>query len=204
MNVILGIKKDMTQVFRKDGRVLPATLVDVSDVRLIGKREKAKDGYSALVLAIGKKKRALKSESTKFSKLGYVPRFVREFRIEDESVSKIGEKVEADVFKVGDKVKVTGTTKGRGFAGVIKRYNFKGGPRTHGQSNKERSPGSIGGGTRPGRVFKGKRMPGHMGVNTRTVANLEIVRIDKENSIIAIKGALPGSRNSLVKIVSIK
>ena len=200
---IIGTKKDMCQVFDKDGTAISCTIIDVSDVKVVGKREKSKDGYEAVMFGIGKKKNSNKSEKSKYSNLKYVPKKVCEFRsdkISGVGDLKIGDEVRAGVFSDGDKVKLTGITKGKGFQGVVKRWNFAGGPRTHGQSDRERSPGSIGGGTDPGRVFKGKKMPGHMGSRIKTLINVEIVKVDDKNSLILVKGAVPGARNSLVRI----
>lgn len=193
----------MTQIFTKEGKVVPCTIIDVSDVRIVGKRTKNKDGYDAIILGIGKKKKPNKCEIVKYKELKYVPNKSFEFRdkiIKEEVKINVGEEIKADIFKEGDKVNVTGVVKGRGFQGVVKRWNFKGGPRTHGQSDRERTGGSIGAGTTPGRVLKGKKMPGRMGGNKKTILNLEIVKVDQENSILCIKGAVPGARNSLVRI----
>ena len=203
MSAILGLKRDMTQIFGKDGRLIPCTILDVSGVKMVGKRTKEKDGYEAIILGLGRKKHPTKAEISKFKNLKYVPQHIAEFRtdrIENITDLKIGDGVRADVFKVDDKVNISGKTKGKGFQGVIKRWGFHGGPRTHGQSDRERAPGSIGGGTDPGRVFKGKKMPGHMGFRTKTVVNLKIVKVDSENNLLCVKGAVPGSRNSVLKI----
>lgn len=193
----------MTQIFKENGDVVPCTIVDVADVRVIGKKTEKTDGYMAVILGIGSKRKPSKAEIGKFKKLKYVPGVTFEFRMNDlEKLGdyNIGDKVNADLFKVGDIVNVTGVTKGKGFQGVVKRWRFKGGPRTHGQSDRERSPGSIGGGTTPGRVFKGKKMPGRMGNKKKTILNIEIVKVDAKNSILCLRGAVPGGRNSMIKI----
>lgn len=199
--MVIGKKKEMTQLFQEDGKVVPCTIIDVSGVKVVGKRSKAKDGYEAIILGLGKKKRPTKAEVGKYKGLKYVPQYVREFRLEkSEEGFKTGEEVKLDRFKVGDKIYVTGTTKGKGFQGVVKRWGFHGGDRTHGQSDRERAPGSIGAGTDPGRVFKGKKMPGHMGNRAKTVLNLKVVKVDDKNSLLCVKGAVPGGRNSILKI----
>lgn len=203
MSVIVGQKREMTQIFDKGGRVVPCTIVDVSNTKVVALRTLKRDGYDAIILGFGKKKKPKKVEIGKYKKLKYVPQFVCEFRkerIDKEKDYAIGDEVKAAAFNIGDKVDVTGVTKGKGFQGVVRRWGFKGGPRTHGQSDRERAPGSIGGGTDPGRVFKGKKMPGHMGMRTKTVLNLEVVKIDTKNDLLCIKGALPGWRNSYLKI----
>lgn len=201
MDSILGFKKEMTQLFDEKGKVLPCTVIDVSGVKVVGERTKEKDGYKAVILGIGRKKGATRSQQGRFKRLRYVPKFVREFRLEDgETNFKFGQEVKADVFTIGEKVKITGVTKGKGFQGVVRRWGFHGGPRTHGQSDRKRAGGSIGAGTTPGRVLKGKKMPGHMGAEKKSILNLEIVKVDKENSLICVKGAVPGARNSLLLI----
>lgn len=200
MEFIIGIKKEMTRVFAEDGRVLPVTLVDVDDVYLVGTKVEEKDGYNAVVLGIGKKKKANKAETTKFKKLKFVPKIVREFRVDSlpEDI-EIGTKVDFDLDK-NSKVDIVGITKGKGFAGVVKRWGFAGGPKTHGQSDRHRAPGSIGSGTTPGRVFKGKKMPGRMGGERQTTKNLRLIENDKENKLLYIKGAVPGHKQSFVLI----
>jgi large subunit ribosomal protein L3 len=203
MDIIIGTKKGMTQIFNEEGNVVPCTILDVSEVKVVGKRTKEKDGYEAIILGMGKRKKANKAQEGKFKELEYVPQFVSEFRVdEEEDIANIniGDEVSVKNFKVGDKVNVTGTTKGKGFQGVVKRWGFHGGSRTHGQSDRERAPGSIGAGTDPGRVFKGKKMPGHMGAKTKTVLNLPVVKLDEKNSLICVMGAVPGAYNSIVKV----
>lgn len=201
MKAILGLKKGMTQIFGKDGNVIVCTIIDVTDVKVVGKRTKEVDGYEAVVLGIGKKKKPTKSEVGKYKSLKYVPKTAFEFKdfvnLED---LKLGDEVKADIFEVGDKVDASAVTKGKGFQGVVKRWGFHGGSRTHGQSDRERAPGSIGGGTDPGRVFKGKKMPGHMGAKIKTVLNLEVVKVNKEDSLLCLKGAVPGHKNTVVKV----
>lgn len=201
MKAIIAQKKEMTQVFGEDGSVVPVTIVDVNEVYMIGKKDEDKDGYQAIILGKGKKKNANKPELGKYKKLGFVPNFIKEIRdtaIEMEENTLI----DATLFENGEVVSVTGDTKGKGFQGVVKRWGFHGGPKTHGQSDRWRAPGSIGSGTTPGRVYKGKKMAGRMGGNQITVKNLEIVLVDKENGLIGIKGSIPGNKGSYIIIKS--
>lgn len=191
----------MTQVYDNDsGEAYPVTLIDIDNVKIVGKKNIEKDGYFAVILGLGKKKNTTKSERVKYKKIGFVPAKVVEFRIEEEPKDiKIGQDWFPE-FEEGSKVNVRGRSKGKGFAGVVKRWGFKGGPKTHGQSDRWRSAGSIGAGTSPGRVFKGKKMPGRMGDKNLTVENLRVIRLMKEEGIIAIRGAVPGHRNGYVLI----
>ena len=205
MKALIGIKKKMTQIFNDEGIVVPVTLIMVKDVIIAARKSKEKDGYEALVLGMGKKKHGTKAELGKYKSLGYVPEFVRETKINGaEEISKldVGTKLAPDIFTVNDKVDVVGVSKGKGFQGVVKRWHFKGGPHTHGQSDRERHPGSIGQRMTPGRVFKGKKMGGRMGGDVKTVKNLRIVIVDKEQGLLGIKGAIPGNRGSFVMIIS--
>jgi len=204
MKFIIGYKKGMTQIFDDKGNTIPSTVIDVREVVYLGEKEEKKDGYNSISIGIGKKRKPSKAEKGKYKKLKYVPKKVVEFRVDDlKEYEKynIGDKFDVGGLKKGDKVKVTGITKGKGFQGVVKRWRFKGGKRTHGQSDRERAPGSIGGGTDPGRVFKGKKMPGHMGNKVKTVLNLEVVKVGEKEDYICLKGGVPGSKNSLIKIV---
>jgi large subunit ribosomal protein L3 len=200
MSFALGKKIEMTQVFTDDGRVLPVTVLDVNDVKVIGTRTEGKDGYNAVILGFGKKRKPTKSEQGKYKKIGYVPFFIAEFRVDSLEGYEAGEDLKLGTFKEGSKVNISGITKGKGFQGVVKKYGFAGGPKTRGQSDRQRAPGSIGSGTTPGRVYKGKKMPGHMGNVSRTIKNLELVKIDADNKYILVKGAVPGNKGSIVKI----
>ncbi|MBI2443034.1 MAG: 50S ribosomal protein L3 [Candidatus Levybacteria bacterium] len=204
IQAFFGSKKQQTQLFLTDGTRIPVTLVRVADMPVIQVKTKDKEGYSALQLGVGvgKKKhwsKALLGHLAK-AKLPSFPKKIVEIRLlADETVPTVGELVRvADVLKTGDIVSVTGTSKGKGFAGGVKRYQFKGGPRTHGQSNRERAPGSLGQTTTPGRVYRGKRMAGHMGQDTVTLKNLLIVAVVGDT--VYIKGLLPGAVNSIVRV----
>lgn len=201
MKTIIGLKKNMSQIFQKDGNVIPVTFIDVADVVIAHKKTLEKDGYEAYVIAIGKKKNPSKAEIGKFKELGYVPEHAVEAELDLEL--KIGDKLSPEIFSEIKKVNITGITKGKGFQGVVKRWGFKGGPRTHGQSDRQRHPGSIGMRTTPGRVFKGKKMGGRMGGDAKTVKNLRLIEIDPANSLLAVKGAVPGNKNSLVIVTAL-
>jgi len=199
---ILGRKLGMTQVWSEDDRLVPVTVVEAGPCVISQIRTVERDGYTALQFAYGdiKTGKANKPTAGHFAKAGSEPKkHVREVRVDDTDEYKIGDEVKADVFEVGDAISVTGTSKGKGFAGVIKRHNFQGGRATHG-SHHHRTPGSIGQASTPSRVFKGKKMPGRMGGDTITVRNLEIVRIDVEQNLLIIKGAVPGGKGSILTI----
>ena len=205
---IIGIKIDQGQAFDVSGVRIPVTRIDVSGCRVVRVKTAAKDGYDAVVLGVGSKRAQTltKPELALFKKSGLdknPPRFLQEVSVSAEDISTLTSgntlKVE-EIFTPNDTVAVTGISKGKGFAGGVKRHHFKGGPRTHGQSDRERAPGSIGQTTTPGRVYKGKRMAGRMGNDRVTVKNLKVVSIDYKSGILTIKGVVPGGRNSLLII----
>lgn len=201
MKALLAQKREMTQIYDEDGAVIPVTILDVSDVYVIGIKNSDKDGYNATILGKGKKKNANKPEVGKYKKLGFVPNYIKEIRdlvLETDENSKLT----ASLFQNGEIVSVTGSSKGKGFQGVMKRWNFHGGPKTHGQSDRWRAPGSIGSGTTPGRVYKGKKMAGRMGGEQITVKNLEVVFVDEKNELLGIKGAVPGNKGAFILIKS--
>ena len=195
MKGILGIKKDMTQVFREDGNVIPVTLIDTEGCFVCAEKNEKRDGYNATVLGLGVKKHPTKPEKGKYKKM-YTPQFSKEIGVL-ENIS-IGDKISCNIFTIGEKVNIAGVSKGKGFTGVVKRWGFHGGPRTHGQSDKERHGGSIGSGTTLGNVKKGKKMPGRSGGDKIIVKNLEI--IDIKDNILVVKGAIPGARGGLLII----
>lgn len=196
---LLGIKQEMTQYFDTEGRAVAVTVVDVSKNVVVGKRTSEKDGYESTILGLGTKKNSSKGEVKKFEKLGFVPQFIveaRDLKVDDEKLYK-----PLEIDGVENKtVNVTGISKGKGFQGVVKRWGFHGGPKTHGQSDRHRAPGSIGSGTTPGRVYKGKKMGGHMGGVRKTVENLQLLKYLKDENLVLIKGAIPGNKGSLVVI----
>ena len=195
----LGKKIGMPQLFREDGRVVPVTVIEAGPCVVTQVKTKETDGYEAIQLGYGDVKRRNKPEAghLKDSRLS---RYLREVTTDDTSEFTVGQTIGVDIFQAGEKIDVIGKSKGRGFAGTMKRWDFGGGPRTHGQSDRARAPGSIGGGTTPGKVYKGLKMSGHMGNRRITVKGLEIVEIDAERNLLMIKGGIPGATNSLVQI----
>lgn len=200
---IIGKKIGMSQVFEQNGNMVPVTVVEAGPCQIVQVKTPEKDGYSAVQLGFEKKpeKRVSKPMLGHFKSASAEPyRFLSEIRDFESEKSKIGDIISVDLFKIGDMVKVSGVTKGKGFQGVVKRYNFKGGPKTHGQSDRLRAPGSIGASAYPSRVIKGMKMAGRMGGDNKTVRGLSIVKIDKENNLLYIKGAVPGAQNGIVTI----
>jgi len=200
---ILGKKIGMTQIFTEDGQAVPVTVIEAGPCKVVQVKTKENDGYDAVQLGFEHKKERLVNKPLlgHFKKAGVVPfRYLREFRDFDNEYCEPGKEVTVDVFTEGDIIKVTGTTKGKGFQGVVRRHGFGGGPRTHGQSDRTRAPGSIGASSFPSRVIKGLRMAGRMGGKKVTVKGLTILKIDKENNLLFVKGSIPGPRNGLVII----
>ena len=200
LQAIIGQKIDQTQKFLENGTRIPVTRLWVKENVVVSHKTIDKDNYSAIQLGFGQKKKAGKAQmgQTKGAGLTTAPKFLKEVRMEKE-LSSVGETINAaEVFKPGDMINVTGISKGKGYAGVVKRHHFKGGPRTHGQSDRERAPGSIGQTTTPGRVYKGKRMAGRMGNETATIRNLEVVDVSEDT--ILVKGLVPGGRNTLIMV----
>ena len=199
MEAILGRKLGMTQVFSSGGEARGVTVVEAGPCVVVQIKTQEKDGYDAIQLGFGARKRINDPQRGHMKRLGQF-RYLREVRVDDANAYKIGQRVGAELFEEGDVVDVVGRSKGKGFAGVIKRYQFHGGPKTHGQSDKHRSPGSIGAGTTPGRVRKGLHMAGHMGDVRVTVRNLKIFESNPARGLILIEGAVPGGVNGLVRI----
>jgi len=203
MKGILGRKVGMTEKFTTDGRVIPVTVIEVEPNVITQVKTKETDGYNAIQLGVvdKKEKHATKAEIGHAKKAGVAPkRFLKEIRVEDVAQYELGSTIKADTFEVGEKVDVTGTSKGKGFAGVIKRHNQSRGPETHG-SRYHRRPGSMGT-MRPMRVLKGKKLAGHMGCETVTIQNLEIIDVNIVDNYILVSGNVPGAKNSLVLIKS--
>lgn len=194
----------MRTYFESDGKAIPITELLAGPCVVTALRSKDKNGYSALQIGFGtKKKNNSKSILGLYAKLGIkeIPKVVKEIRVENSEGFQIGQEIKvSDILKEGDLISATGISKGKGFAGVVKRWHFKGGPKTHGQSDRQRAPGSIGSTTTPGRVFKGKKMAGKMGQRTFTVKNLKIIKVDSENNTVLIKGAIPGNKGSVVTL----
>lgn len=195
MKFILGKKIGMTQIW-KDNKVIPVTLIEAGPCFITQIKTKEKDGYQAVQIGLEKIE---KENKIKKSQKNKPYRYLREFRIENIENLKVGDSIDVSQFEVGDKVKISGISKGKGFQGVVKRWGFSGRNATHGVKHEERKPGSIGSAF-PQRVIKGKKMPGRMGNQRVTVKNLEIVDIDKEKAIIAVKGAVPGKKGQLLEI----
>ncbi len=201
MKFLLATKQEMTQYFSEDGKCIAATLLSAGPITVTALRTKEKDGYEAVQFGFGTQlpKRVNKAQQGALKELGYF-RYMREYRPESVSVDiKVGDKVSVDTFTLGDDVTVTGTSKGKGFQGVVKRHGFHGGPRSHGQKHSEREPGSIGA-TGPQRVIPGTRMAGRMGSDTVTVKGLKVLAVDTTNNLLLVSGAIPGRRGTLIEI----
>ncbi|MEG0071500.1 MAG: 50S ribosomal protein L3 [Raoultibacter sp.] len=202
MNTIFGTKLGMTQVFSEDDRLLPVTVIQANPNKVCQVKTVATDGYEAVQMGFGviKEKKVNKPMAGHFAKQGTTPvRHLREVRVENAADFSVGDEVGVGIFADAAKVDVTSTSKGKGFAGVMKRYNFKGGPGGHG-SHFHRAPGSVGQCATPSRVFKGLHLPGHMGCETVTTKNLQVVKIDEEQNLILVKGAVPGGKNATVRV----
>lgn len=199
LNTILGIKKQMAQMFLSDGQRIPVTVIQADPCLVTQVKTPEKDGYRAIQVGLGEKKqtkRAMPGHGKKGIKVS--PRFLRELEIEEEDKFSVGDVITADkLLQPGDLVNITGTSRGKGFTGVVKRWGFKGGPRTHGQSDRERAPGSIGQTTTPGRVYKGKKMAGRAGGATVTVRNLTVVKVEQTGEIW-VTGQVPGIKTGLL------
>ncbi|HHW58184.1 MAG TPA: 50S ribosomal protein L3 [Clostridia bacterium] len=199
---ILGKKHGMTQIFNEKGEVIPVTVIEAGPCVVVQKKTVETDGYNAIQVGFGdvKEKRLTKPLIGHFKKAGApFKRYLREFRLDDISGYEVGSKIKVDIFKPGDRVDVTGISKGKGFAGVVKRYGANRGPMSHG-SKYHRRVGSMGATTDPGRTFKGKIMPGHMGHERVTIQNLEVVKVDPELNLLLVKGSVPGPKGSLLII----
>lgn len=202
---ILGTKLGMTQVFDENNRIVPVTVVQAGPNVVTQVRDKDKDGYSAVQLAFGQidPRRVNKPKTGHFEKAGVTPRrYLAELRTNDADSYEVGQEITAEVFETGAVVDVTGTTKGKGYAGVMKRHGFKGQGASHGNQAKHRAPGSIGGCATPGRVFKGVRMAGRMGNNRVTTQGLTVHSVRVEDGLLLIKGAVPGPKGGLIFVRS--
>ncbi|KKR79930.1 MAG: 50S ribosomal protein L3 [Candidatus Daviesbacteria bacterium GW2011_GWA1_41_61] len=206
IDTLLGVKKYMTSTYDARGRRVGVTVIEVQPNMITQiKSDDSKDGYQAVQLGYGAKKSVKKPQlgHLKKAKVAGRLRWLKEIRGEEKGAS-LGEQIEVSkIFKKGDAVKVSGLSKGRGFQGGVKRYGFAGGPKTHGQSDRHRAPGSIGSGTTPGRVLKGKRMAGHMGASQVSVRGLEVISVDKLNNFLVVKGGVPGHPGALLRIQNI-
>jgi large subunit ribosomal protein L3 len=196
---IIGKKIGMTQVFPDDGRLTAVTAIEAGPCVVTQIKTEAKEGYDAVQLGFGPLKKPNQAEKGHLKEL-QLGRYLREFRVSHTDSIEIGQKVDVGLFKPGDMVDIIGVSKGKGFAGVVKRHHFAGGPKTHGQSDRHRAPGSVGANTSPGRVVKGLRMAGHMGDAQVTVCHLKVVQADAQRNLLLVKGAVPGGRNGLLLI----
>ncbi len=201
MTQILGKKVGMTQIVDERGIVIPVTIIEAGPCYVTQKKTVENDGYSAIQLGFGD----LRQKSLNKPKAGHLKKsgspavkHLREFRVANPDDYEEGQKIDASIFAAGDVVDVIGTSKGKGFAGGVKRHSFSGGPKTHGQSDRWRAPGSVGAGSTPGRVWKGTRMAGRMGNDRVTAQNLKVALVDAEKNVIAVRGAVPGAKNGLV------
>jgi large subunit ribosomal protein L3 len=199
---LIGKKIGMTQIFDDTGRAIPVTLIEAGPCYVTQIRLPGQDGYSAVQLGFDE----IKPKRLTGGQLGHLKRnnlpplrFLREFRVKNPELAE-GDTVTVSIFSVGEYVDISGTSKGRGFAGAVKRYHFKGGPKTHGASDRLRAPGSRSSTTTPGRVYKGARGPGHMGFDRVTTQNIKVVLVDPERNLIGVNGAVPGAKGSLVEI----
>lgn len=199
---IIGKKIGMTQIFDEEGKVIPVTVIEAGPCVVAQVKSVETDGYNAIQLGFGevKESKVNRPEKGHFAKANIAAKkHLREFRVDEVENYKVGDEIKADTFEKGDKIDVQGTSKGKGFQGVIKRHGQSRGPMGHG-SMYHRRPGSMGSTSTPGRVFKGKRLPGHMGANTITIQNLEVVAVDLDKNVILVKGSVPGVNGAILKI----
>ena len=202
--VLIGKKIGMTQIFNEEGKVIPVTVIEAGPCVVSQVKTEETDGYNSIQLGFGaiKESKVNKPERGHFTKANIAPaRYLREFRVDSIEDVKVGDELKADIFMAGDKIDIQGTSKGKGFQGVIKRHGQHRGPMGHG-SMYHRRPGSMGSTSTPGRVFKGKKLPGHMGAETVTIQNLEVIKVDLDKNIILVKGSVPGAKGSILKIKS--
>ena len=201
---LIGKKVGMTQIFDEEGKVIPVTAIEAGPCVVAQVKTEETDGYTAIQLGFGdvKESKLNRPEKGHFSKVNVTPKkHLREFRVDSVEEVKVGDELKADVFVAGDKIDIQGTSKGKGFQGVIKRHGQSRGPMGHG-SMYHRRPGSMGPTSTPGRVFKGKKLPGHMGRVTVTIQNLDVVKVDLDKNVILVKGSVPGPKGAILKIKS--
>ena len=197
MKTLLGTKLGMTQLLAEDGRAVPVTLIQAGPVTVTQVKTVETDGYNAVQIAYGEGKNLSKAVAGHVKSAKVTPKFLREVRVDEPVEAKVGDSFDVSVFAIGDTVDATGISKGKGFAGTVKRHNFNTSKKTHGGNGNVRKPGSIGS-MYPQKVFKGKRMAGHMGAEQVTVRNLEVAYVDPQTNVIGVKGAVPGPRKGLV------
>ena len=199
MKGILGRKQGMTRVFLEDGAVEPVSVVEAGPCVVTQVKTRQRHGYQAVQLGYEDDKKLNKPEAAHLKRVTPL-RHLREFRVDDLGDAQVGQRIDVGIFQPGDMVDIVGISKGKGFAGGVKRHHFRGGPKTHGQSDRERGPGSIGSTTSPGRVWKGTRMAGHMGDRRVTAINLKVIRVDPERNLLLVRGTIPGGKNGIVVI----
>ena len=197
---LLGRKIGMTTYYHDDGTAEGVTVVEVGPCVITQVKTEARDGYEAVQIGFAAARRLNSPEAGHQGRAGGRFSHLQEFSVDDLSEFEVGQELKADVFEVGEAIKVTGTSKGRGFSGVVRRWGFRGGPKTHGQSDRHRAPGSIGAGTSPGRVWPGTKMAGHYGVDRVTVKGLRVVAADAEKNVVLVRGSIPGARNGIIRI----
>jgi len=200
---LIGRKLGMTRLFGQGGEAIPVTAILAGPCHVIQVKTDQKEGYQAVQLGAFERRKKLvkKPQQGHFAKAGVEPKGkLAEFRVENAQLYRPGQELRVDIFREGDLVKVSGTSKGKGFAGGVKRWGFAGGPKSHGQSDRHRAPGSIGGASWPSRVWKGMKMAGHLGSDRVTILNLEVFKVDRERNILLVKGAVPGARNGYLLI----
>ena len=203
MKTLLGRKIGMTRIFLDDGRAVPVTVIEAGPCPVVQIKTEDENGYNAVQLGFEEIREKLANMPLKghYARSKTAPkRFLREVRVDDIEGIELGKEFRVDIFNVGDKVNISGVSKGLGFMGTVRRYRFAGGPKTHGQSDRWRAPGSIGQSSYPSRVFKGMRMPGRMGGDMVTVKNLTVVKVDADNNLICVRGAVPGKNRTFLKI----
>ena len=200
---MIGRKVGMTQVYNQEEALVPVTVIEAGPCAVVQFKEEASDGYRAVRVGFQdvKPERLNRPDRGLFTKAGVASkRILKEFRVNPEETYKVGDVIDVGMFKPGDRLDVTGTAKGKGFAGVVRRHNFRGGPKSHGQSDRHRAPGSVGSSSFPSRVFKGLRMAGRMRARQVTTKGLSVVRVDKERNLLFVEGAVPGPRSGYVLI----
>jgi len=203
MEGIVGKKIGMSRIFNQDGQAIPVTVIEAGPCPVVQMKTEEKEGYNAVQLGFGQKRKNLFTlpVSGHFAKAKVEPRrILKEIRTDQVEGVTVGQEVKVDIFVIGEKVKVTGISKGLGFQGVVRRYKFRGGPKTHGQSDRMRAPGSVGSSSYPSRTFKGQRMAGRMGGEKVTIKNLVVVGVDVEKNLLLVRGAVPGKKNSYLTI----
>jgi large subunit ribosomal protein L3 len=197
---IIARKIGMTQIFLEDGKLIPVTAVKAGPCTVTSIKDNTRDGYTAVQLGFEDAKHVSKGIAGHLKPVAKLFRFLREVPANDTENIELGQEIGAETFSIGERVDVIGISKGRGFAGTVKRHHFRGGPKTHGQSDRERAPGSIGGGTFPGHVWKGTPMAGHMGNARSTIRNIEIIAVDPERNLLFVKGAVPGASKGIIQV----